>query len=516
MRAPAAASRAARALAVLALAACASPPAPEPARRPLDLWPFVVRDARPVAGIATTRIAGPFFESWAREGAADEDADEIGWTLRPFAAGLEDGEARNLEFLYPLGELRRDEQGTRLRVTPLVDHVFGAPESKPEEEARGWTFLLAFGGRTREGARYGGLFPLAGFAEGRFGLERLDFFLFPLFGRSREASGYTRVHVLWPFFSWGSGGGRRTLRVWPLYGSDVREGEWSKRFALWPFVHWQTERPGEPDERRVRLFLPFYGATERAHARSRMWLGPVFMRAENDLTGARSTDLLWPFVHWARRPASESFAGSSEIRVEPFYRHAVAPGRERTGALFGLVERSRGSEGELAFDSFRVAFLARFQGARDASSGASLARRELWPFFRYEDRTGEGGRNAGFLRAPWLLPVRGEGFERHALGLFTGYDRLWRDGERRTDWLWGLARSRDAEGYELDAVSWVWRAERSGGERRADLFGIPVGVQRAEDLALPTDDAARPLGDPEQRVVEVKRDDGGSRDRGGW
>jgi hypothetical protein len=466
-----------------------------------------------VAGIATTRVAGPFFEAWTRESDTDPEAWETGWTLRPLAARLED-DGTTLEFLYPLGQLRRDAEGTRVRVTPLVDHVFDARETDAADDASGWTFLLAFGGRTREGSRYGGVFPLAGFAEQRFGLERLDFFLFPLFARGREASGYERVHFLWPFFSWGSGGGRRTLRVWPLFGSDVREGEFEKRFALWPLVHWQTERPGEADERRVRLVLPFWGETERRHARSRMLLGPLWIRAENDLTGARSTDVLWPFFRRSERPASETYGGSREIRVEPFYRHSVAPGRERTGTLFGLVERSRGREGELDFDSFRVAFAARFESARDESNGASLVRRELWPFFRYEDETGEGGRHAGFLRAPWLLPLRGEGFERHALGLFTGYERRWRDGERRTDWLWGLARSRDAAGYELDAVSWLWRVEGSGGERRADLFGIPVGVQRAEDPAVPTGDAARLLEDSEQRVVKVKRDDGGSRRHG--
>jgi hypothetical protein len=459
------------------LVACASP-APQGARRPLDLWPFVVRDARPVAGIAATRAAGPFFESWTRERAADEDVDEAGWTLRPVVA-YRAAEASELELLYPLAGVHRDAEGTRVRLTPFVDHVFRADETEEgeeeQEDARGWTFLLAFGGRTREGGRYGGLFPLAGFAEDRFGLERLDFVLFPLFARGREASGYERVHVLWPFFSWGSGGGRHSLRVWPLFGSDVREDEWSKRFALWPLVHWQTERPGAPDERRVRLVLPFWGETERGHARSRMWLGPLWMRAENDLTGARTTDVLWPLLRWARRPASESYAGSHELRVEPLYRRAVSPGRERTGTLFGLVERTGGREGDLVFDSFRVAFAARFASARDEKSGAALVRRELWPFFRYEDEVRETGAHAGFLRAPWLLPLRGEGFERHALGLFTGYERRWRDGEERTDWLWGLARSRDAADYELDAVSWVWRAESFGEETRVSAFGIPFG-----------------------------------------
>ena len=65
--------RAALAALAVALAAC-STPRPGAARGSLDLWPFVVRDARPVAGIATTRVAGPFYESWTRDSEADPEA----------------------------------------------------------------------------------------------------------------------------------------------------------------------------------------------------------------------------------------------------------------------------------------------------------------------------------------------------------------------------------------------------------------------------------------------------------
>ena len=139
--------RVARAALAAGLVACAAP-APQAPRRPLDLWPFVVRDARPVAGIATTRAAGPFFESWTRERGPDEGMDETGWTLRPLVASRS-SESSELELLYPLGGIHRDAEGTRVRVTPLVDHVFRRDEGTAEEDARGWTFLLAFGGRTR-------------------------------------------------------------------------------------------------------------------------------------------------------------------------------------------------------------------------------------------------------------------------------------------------------------------------------------------------------------------------------
>ena len=118
------------------LAASAGVAEPD-AGRAIDLWPFLVRDGRPVAGRATTRIGGPFFESWRTD-------REEGWTLRPLLARIEDGERerQRVEFLYPLGAWNRSSDGDSFRLTPLVDRV-----ERPQDEGgkRGCEEIKAIG-----------------------------------------------------------------------------------------------------------------------------------------------------------------------------------------------------------------------------------------------------------------------------------------------------------------------------------------------------------------------------------
>ncbi|MEN8181218.1 MAG: hypothetical protein ABFS46_01645 [Myxococcota bacterium] len=448
-------------------------------RRPLDLWPLVVRDGRPVAGSEVLRAGGPLFERW-------REPRETGWTLRPLLAGIQDAEREEerLEFLYPLGEWERGGDGTSLRLTPLLDGV-----QRPEEEGekRGWTFGLAFGGRTDAGEGYFGVFPLGGVAKQRFGLERLDFWLFPLFARSRDASGYTKTHVLWPLFSFGSGGGRRTVRIWPFYGHDVREGHFDRRFALWPFVHWRTERPGDPTLEQHALFvLPFYGRTERPQARSHFVLGPLYMRAENDLTGATQTDLLWPFLRYAQRPARDDYPGSRELRLEPFYRRTEGPGFRQSGSLLGAIRRTTVRRDDLEVDAFRLLFVSRVERSLEPDTGRLRLRSQVWPFYRRVETRPSDAPARGSFQAPWILPFAGDGWLRHSLGLFTFYERRWQDGESRSDWLWGLARARRAPGYRLDALSWLYRRESSSEGRRLRVLGMPFDSSAPAPLALPT------------------------------
>lgn len=456
---------------LLALLATAAAEARGEVARPLDLWPFVVRDARSVAGVRATRVAGPFFESWERSDG------ETGWTLRPLLARRQMGERNEIEFLYPLGSLRRDDSGHRLRLTPFYDRSERNDNAGEENPARrkGWSFLTLFGGTTDDGDRYLGLFPLGGVILERFGLERLDFWLFPLFARARYPSGFQRTWLLWPFLSWGSGGERELLKVWPIFGRDVREGEFERRYAAWPFLHWRRERIGSGAEHRVRLLLPLYGDRRAAHTRSRFVLGPLYLHAEDDRNGATSTDLLWPLVRWARRPGPDGGVGARELRIEPLFQRRTTPGTTRTQLLVGSIDWFSARRDTLRHSGLRLLFVNRFERLQDETLGLTRVRRQVFPLFRYgEDREG-GVVSAGRLTFPWLLPLGGEGWNRHLLGLTLLYEGRWQEDETRSDWLWGLARRRVGRDYRLDALSWVARREREGeAPARWQLLGAPL------------------------------------------
>jgi hypothetical protein len=279
--------------------------------------------------------------------------------------------------------------------------------------------------------------------------------------------------VLWPFLSFGSGGGRRLLRLWPFYGSDVREGEFERHYVAWPLVHWGRDRIGSGGETRTRLFLPLYGESVAAHARSRFVLGPLYLHAENDRTGAHATDVLWPFLRFAAQPGPEGGPGTREIRVEPLFTWRSAPGAMRLGALLGAFEVFGVERPPVRHRGLRLLFVSRFERLEEAE-GATRVRRDLWPFASYRADAREGS-ESGRLLVPWLLPLRGEGWSRHTLGVTTFYERRWRGEESRSDVLWGLVRQRVAPDYRLDAASWLIRREELAGEdRRWSLFGAPL------------------------------------------
>jgi hypothetical protein len=453
-------------------------PAVQPARADellprLEPWPLAVRAGQSVAGRKTSRIAGPLFTAFELEEGVH------GWALHPLLAHLRSQEASSFEFLYPLGLLRRGPAGWKLRFTPLLDvgrtHPAPAAATEAKPEGQGWSFLLAFGGRSDAGERYFGVFPLGGVAKQRFGRERLEFWLFPLFARSSDAHGFRRTFLLWPFLSWGSSDGRRLFRFWPFYGHDLSEGHYARRFLLWPFVHWRHERIGAFTERRIRLFLPFYGESLREHARSRFVLGPLFIHSENDRTGEESRTFLWPFLHVASRPPSQEFAGSSEVRIAPLFRRRVAPGMVRTGALLGAIERLVIRNEEDTLRRWRWLWVSRLETARWEGTGEQRVVRHLWPLLRYRNHVAADGAQRGRLAVPWIFPVDGEGWDRHWLAPLTLFERRWTPGQSRSDALWGLWRRRSTESEWAEAAGWLYRREGSpDGSASLRMLGLPV------------------------------------------
>ncbi len=423
----------------------------------IDVWPFYVADREPVAGVMSRRALGPLFESWSFEHDAENwrrISDGAEFTVRPFfAKGQRDGFART-EFLYPLGRVQGQDYGTRGRLTPLAS--WGAKGT--EDRHRYWTVGPFFGGRTEEGARYGGVFPLLGRGESRFGKEDFAFAMFPVFGRSRDHRAFDRTTVAWPFYSSGEGGGRELFRLWPFYGYDRREGEYERNFALWPFVFWRRDRAGQETERRARFVLPIWGESESAEARSVFYGGPLYMRTEHLATGAFSTDAPWPLFRHAVSPGPDGEEPTRLWRFWPFVQWRRGPGFRETALLLGLVSWRSGESAGSQLRSRRFLFVSRFEDRFDPETGSRYRVRDLWPLFRKSERTDASGRTFGRIVAPWPIPLRGEGFHRHLLGLFTLFEKTYTENEERTDIAWGFARKRRKPGYRFTALGW-WTSE---------------------------------------------------------
>lgn len=440
-------------LTATALAGCAAPAGSEADPFRYGLWPLYGGDARSWAGVRESRAAGPLL-AWESTPALDSFA------LRPLLSTEREAGASRWDLLYPLAARR--ETGERSTAWLLL---LGAAR-RDAASARSELLLgPVFRGRTADGRRYGGLFPLAGRFLGRLGFDRIDFALWPLFARGWRGD-YRETQLLWPFFAWGSGGGRSKLRLWPLYGVERVEGVSERRFYLWPFVHRFHERQDGARPSRGWYVLPLYGRRSAGSWQMRFVLFPLYARQwDTAQPGVGRLDLLWPLFS-----RSTEGGGYGLLAVRPLFSRYRRHGESSVRALLGLVGRttSRGQAHDERW--WRLLWAGRI--GRRVDAAGSREWREVWPLFRSQRRSTTGGVEAGFLRIPYLLPLRAlepDRYDRHWNKLFEIYSSRWLGQEARSSWLWGLRESRRAPG--LRWVSWAgwlhlsrdWRQARAGG-----------------------------------------------------
>ncbi len=424
-------------LATLAcLCGCIGPAGPAE-RDPFEpgVWPFWTADRLAWAGAKHARAAGPFLE-W-------ESADAFRrFALRPLLSREVRGDESRWDLLYPLAA-RRDTPERDEAWLLLLGGTRRDSGSLRAEQLLG----LGFRGRTASGRRYGGVFPFGGRFLERMGFDRVDFVLWPLFARAVRGE-YTETQLLWPLFAWGRGDGRFKLRVWPLFGIERHQGVFERRFWLWPFVHRRLERLDAPQPSRTFYVLPFYGRRDVGPWHSRFYAFPLYGRQWDDSRPEFSSlDLLWPL--WSRTRDADG----GTLAFRPLFSWARRGPETRTRLLLGAFGTTVTRSARVDERWWRLLWVGRV--GRRQEAGARIQRMELWPFLRSVRATDSSGLESGFVRVPYLLPMRGLEPDRWDLNwnrLFQVYGSRWQGLERRSSWLWGLRETRDAPGEHW--VSW--------------------------------------------------------------
>jgi hypothetical protein len=404
----------------------------------IGLWPLWTADAQPWNGSLETRSLGPLLH-W------DERPTERRFEARPLLSSLHTPESARRDVLFPVAAWRADAQREESWLLLL-----GRARQDFENGTRERLFGAYFDGSTADGRSYRGLFPIAGRFLERFGVDRIDFALWPLFARASRG-GYRETQILWPFFAYGRGDGRLKLRVWPLFGIDRRDGVYERRFWLWPFVHRKLEKLDSDAPKRSFYVFPLYGRRDMGPHAMRFYLLPLYARQwDRTRPEARTLDVLWPIFSTA-----SDGAGSDSLFVRPFYARKRSPTSESKSWLLGLLARHLEKGDGFRNREWRVLWASRF-GTR-GDSGRTTRRADLWPFYRYARFVEPDGSEHGFLRVPYLVPMRGldpDGWDRHYNQLFELYGARWQDSERRSSWLFGLREVRSRPGVE-----WTGRRE---------------------------------------------------------
>jgi hypothetical protein len=179
---------------------------------------------------------------------------------------------------------------------------------------------------------------------------------------------------------------------------------------------------------------------------SRFWLFPLFLRQWNRTDpDVGRIDLLWPFYSKGR-----SRDGSEFLAVRPVYSHSQRKHEEQTSYLLGLVGTTEIREAGVHERSWRVLWAGRL-GTRQ-EMGRDVRHVDLWPLYRSLRVREEDGTEQGFVRVPYLIPLRAlepDSWNRNYNQLLELYSRRWRNGEQRSSLLFGLREMRRSS-----RVSW--------------------------------------------------------------
>lgn len=392
----------------------------------LGLWPLYTSDARTWAGVRETRTLGPFLH-W------EDQADQRFFEARPVYSSIRAERDWRWDLLYPIAAHRVQPD---VRQTWLL--LLARSRADLLRETRQTNIGLGFSGRTQQGKRYGGVFPLMGHFLERFGFDRIQFFLWPLFARATRG-GYTETQILWPIFKFGRGEGRWKLSVWPLFGLKTREGVYKRYFFLWPFIFRAHERLDGRYPSHSLFILPFYGRRDAGPFASRFYLLPLYMKQwDRRNPEIQRLSLFWPIYNRGREADGREYWS-----LQPFYAQSRSKQARKTSVLLGLAGRSE-SHSDTVEERQSHAFWVNRWGTRK-ESGVETRYANLWPFYRSLHIQREDGSEIGFVRWPYLLPMRGlepDGWDRHYNKLFELYGARWQDGERRSSLLFGLREVR--------------------------------------------------------------------------
>lgn len=436
--------------------------------RRLNLSPLLFYSDNAAADQSQLEILGPLFS---REQAGDTSLI----TVAPFFYYLLQGYDVEAEFLYPFGQYKTGGGQSRFNIIPISSF---RNDALPDG-ASSWQFFPFYGGRTSTGSRYGGVFPLYGTYQERFGRDRGNFLLWPLFSSSVTGDAH-RYGFLWPFFYYATGS-EQSFAFWPLGGRMITPGKSEKYYALWPLIHAQRLRLDTDKPQTINAVLPFYAKETTPTSSRTSLLFPFFSHYHQEKGNYTQWDTPWPFVV---RGDGENFRLRNYF---PFYYSRQEADRSRLAFFWWLFDQRTQTGGDVWEQSTRYLFLSSY-AVEIGGSGVWREKHRIWPLAFFASQPGWS-----HFHAPEILFMQSPGFDR----LFGPYVYLWtqnrRDTFRQGKAFWGLYRWQADQDYRLWELSFLasretyhnssrfrllsglvsW--ERQGASRQLKLFYLPRG-----------------------------------------
>ncbi len=406
------------------------------------------------------RALGPFLE-WNE---THEPKKTLLIAVRPLFSIYKDKsrEYFALDILYPIWSYRR--YGDRSISLGLLSRGMNEDVNDSKGAWQNYFMPLYCLGRSRDGKRYGALFPIGGVMREFFSYDYISFWLFPLYMRSVKNDHIVSTHFLFPIFLKTDGKNIKKRRIFPLIGYNRQKGKWVNYFFLWPFVTWGFSLDPNVDGWAYGLF-PLFARMQYHDHKTGKW--------------SRNTTILWPFFKFAKM-----HTGFDIHAPWPFFIHGRGhngPGTRRTWIwpFWGTETKAGGEEKNtfwlwpLFFNYHRptlkghldLRYIAIFwlkAVSHNAETGKEEVFSRFWPLLSSLKRE-DGSRRIRILD---VFPLRHvEPIDRNLVPIMTLY-QYQSDKERfRHDLLWGL---------------WQFEKKKKSHVRRHSLFPL-YQYKRSED-----------------------------------
>ncbi len=388
---------------------------------------------------------------------------------RPFYADTQDKkkDTADTDYIYPLGNYKKTPEGEFSRFTPFYT-------SRAEGKKGDFGFFPVFWGKTEDGEKYGGFFPIYGNFKKRFGKDEIRFFLWPVYTNVREDKTET-TDIIWPIFSKTTGEKEDGFGIWPLFGYRDKEGEYSKRFFLWPLIYNNKTRLDTARPTEYKAFLPFYSSETSPGRVTKSVLWPFFNYLHDEEEELTLRDFPWPII---QKGEGRNFR---VFRVFPVFGFREKEESESRFFLWPVYtyERYRPEDSEKVVHRFLLISKYEYENPKSQIQNPKSLQLRLWPLFNYKNKK-DGGTLFHF---PEIIPIETEGFEKNYAPIFRLYEYQStpppspsieagdkKEGEMESRLLWGLYSHKKNSFGDFISLSFLLNYEKREDESKFSLL----------------------------------------------
>jgi len=375
--------------------------------------------------------------------------------LRPFFSYQKTKNFFSLDIFYPLIRYRKSERRKHLSVFPLIERSNDYNE-----------FFLIFWGKTENGEKYGGIFPIYGQFKHRFGKKKILFFLWPIYTYSQEED-FKTYRFLFPFFTIHRGEERSAFKFLPFFGYDFKKKEFKKYYFLWPIFIYQKTKLNSSEPKTYFSIFPFYISekTPLSHSYTFLWPFFKFYRYKD----YRHYDCPWPFIGWTK---SDKFFA---LNILPLFRYEKGEDIKRLYLAYPFYKRQIEYEKNKKIITDYFIFVNRYE--RHYTKGKIILKLiKFWPIFYYKSE-----KNKMKTYFPAILPVEEPGFERNLAPLLRLYYSERIQKSIYTCLFWGIYQHKKGKEKEFYQFFPFFKWEKQKNKQCFSLFLGMIQIIKSEE-----------------------------------